>query len=370
MWNNILKGVESFFSPSKTPAPVAQSQPIAGLQFNTPAPANISKSSFSAPASSGVNIQKAVSSGGLSKPSGGSSGGGSSPGPSPSNNSTPPTPSILNGINTMASNIVPSVERATMKPLQNAVGRVGSIGSAGATAANQLYNFPSQMLELIQMGGEGNKLTLGQGGDSFFNQLRTIAGTNYTDPSQFYGAVGNVLNKLNPFYRPVHTYADPSLQQGLSQRDAAIAAANSPAGKVKNLPTNTKGQTGVTPSTKGVIPSPLTGANKNMVPSAVSSANLPANMQGLNSGNTNPALTSQVTPEAMRSLGQMLLRSILGNQSSMNSMSPQLAQALWGAPTAGGGAFGGYNADAAVPSQTSITPSKNIPLPTQPLAMG
>jgi hypothetical protein len=106
-----------------------------------------------------------------------------------------------------------------------------------------------------------------------------------------------------------------------------------------------------------------------MVPSAVSSANLPANFQGLNSGNTNTGLTSQVTPQAIQSLGQMLLRSILGNQSSMNSMSPQLAQALWGAPTATS-SFGGYDSGQAVPSLNSISPSKNIPPTPQPLAMG
>jgi hypothetical protein len=111
---------------------------------------------------------------------------------------------------------------------------------------------------------------------------------------------------------------------------------------------------------RGIMQAPIPTPRGSVVPSAIDSSTLPANMQGLSQSNVNPALASSITPEAIQSIGQMLLRNLLGNQSSLTSMSPGLAQALWGAPTMGS-AFGGYEGGAAVPSQTNIEQPKNLP---------
>lgn len=172
-------------------------------------------------------------------------------------------------------------------------------------------------------------------------------------------------------------FSNPSLWQRLLQQQTPVppapsgqilpSAASTAQGQI--LPSAAKTGAPVAAS-QGVIPSPLGGGRSAPIPSAVSNANLPANFQGLTRANVNPAVAQNITPEAIQAIGQLLLRGLLTNQSALTGLSPGLAQALWGAPTASS-AFGGYaEGGSAVPEQERIKQPTNLPPTPIPLNVG
>jgi hypothetical protein len=391
-WNNVISAVQNYFSPkpavSNTVSNVQNSSPVSTMS-SVPGQYNAASKSYNAP----LKTSSPAPSSTPSSPSYASSSGGSSSG----NNNVPSSsgssqgvsaPSILDGLSTNVENAKAAIARASAPIIGKASKALTTVGTAlnapqlkqgGLGAAGQNWagfqeiiseaerrNLAPQLNEALKQYAEATskyspellkKSGIENYGDLGSQALTAISG-QYGLPDWLKSAVSGLGKELTStdLYRFLQQRQPSNVQTGAAGTLPG-AAKTSTIGQI--LPsaaaTGAPAQADV-----GIIPSPATTPRNAIVPSAVQSAALPANMQGLTSTNVNVPLAKAMTPEAIQSIGQLLLRSILGNQSTMSSLSPGLAQALWGAPTASS-AFGGYEGGAAVPSQTSISQPKNIP---------
>lgn len=359
-FTNLVDSVKNYFSAptTQTSWPSAPTPNYPSVKQSTPSYSSQiqrqSYPSYSAPKSTPtISSQPRISSGGGGV-SGGSSGGGNQS--LPSNNSAP-QPDILDRA---ASKIV-QFERA---PLATTVGGIGKIGQGIVRGANIMGNN-------IQAGTAYTPATP-EAPFSLFQGMQDIAGNpnlNIQDVIDYLkkgaGDVsGRTLWQSIPTKQMLDSISNNRYPYNIA--GTGISTSNLP-GNQNNLPSSLQGAS--QRQAPGVVPSAVEGARGGMVPSGINAATLPANMQGLTQANTNPALTQNMTPEAIQSIGQLLLRSLLGNQSSLTSLSPGIAQALWGAPTASS-AFGGYEGGAAVPNQSRVSQPANLPPVPQPLATG
>lgn len=286
---------------------------------------------------------------------------------------------IANTIANVAKNIVP-VAAPLITSLQEHPGTVGKALTGFGTAIGAPQILPGGAgVEAQGWAGFQQAVEEAKKG-SFLQQLPEIM-SQYSKraqglqgPEQVWGVFGDILNRIrNP---QQGTVAQPNLMQVLQSREAIPTPSTTPTGTLgrlpgistSNVPSAAKGGAPRAQS-KGLIPSPSPSSRGGMVPSAVNAATLPANMANLTSRNVNPALASAITPEAIQSIGQLLLQSLLGNQSGLTGLSPGIAQALWGAPTANM-PFGGYDASAAVPDQERIRQPSNLPPIPGPIAQG
>lgn len=375
-WNNIVNAVQSYFSPKPAVQSSAPSwnQISSSLGNNTPNLNGISTRGTSvapvrrATQSStprGVAVQGPT----YSAPSGGggNSGGWSSNVPSSSGSApqpyVPPTPSILSqGISD-----IKRFASGTPTERQGMVGR--GIDVAGTKLGNILPEFNiSEKLE--SQGGYQAKID---------EAIRNGWLQNIPEYMTGFQRYGDQANQIFNWMQRNRGGGARIEQQNLLQRlqgmllqpsNVKTGAAGTLSGAAKTGAVPDTAKTGAPAQVAtGVVPSPVTTPRGAVVPSKVDTATLPANMQGLTSTSVNVPLAKAITPEAIQSIGQLLLTSLLGNQSPLTSLSPGIAQALWGAPTAAS-AFGGYEGGAAVPSQTSIEQPKNLPPVPQALNQG
>lgn len=357
LWDSLISAVSNFFSAPKTQTswPTAPTPNYPSVNKSTPSySSQISKSSYSAPKSTPTPTMKGVD---VVTPSVGRSGGGV-----PSSSSAPSVSAPSQG------KILPQAASTVAEAAAPVVGKLGkgltTVGTAlkapqivpgGLGAKAQGWAGFQQAVEEAKRGG-----FLGQLPEILSQYSKEAKGIT---PEQVWSLFGDITTKaLNPFYAKP-TVLQPNLSQVLPQGSPSAAVSKLP-GQKMGAPIRTS-QTGV----RSIVPSSTPTPRQGMVPSAVNNQTLPANMQGLTQSNVNPQLAQAITPEAIQSIGQMLLRSMLGNQSSLTSITPGLAQALWGAPNSTS-AFGGYEGGASVPDQQRISQPANLPPVPQPVAQG
>lgn len=389
-WNNIVSAVKSYFSPKpavqNTVSNVQNSSPVS-TRSSVPGQYNAASKSYNAPLKTSSPAPSSTPS--YSAPSYANSGGGSNNVPSSSGSTQGvSSPSILDGLSTNVENAKAAITRASAPIIGKASKALTTVGTAfnapqlkqgGLGAAGQNWagfqelaseaekrNLAPQLNEALKQYAEvasqySPELLKRSGienyGDLGSQALTAISG-QYGLPDWLKSAISGLGKELasTDLYRFLQQRQPSNVQTGAIGRLPGMAK-TSATGQI--LPS--AASTGApAQADTGIIPSPATTPRNAIVPSAVQTAALPANMQGLTSTNVNVPLAKAMTPEAIQSIGQLLLKSILGNQSTMTSLSPGLAQALWGAPTAAS-SFGGYEGGAAVPSQTSIEQPKNIP---------
>ena len=359
-WNNVVNAVQSYFSPKTTSnvSSVQNSSPVSTMS-SVPGQYNAASKSYNAPLKT-TSYSSPVSS---SRPSY-SSGGSSVP-----SNSSAPQPSISDGIPTNIQNAKSAINRVIAPVVGKAGKALTTVGTAlnapqlkpgGLGAAGQDWAGFQEALKEAEKGGFIPQLP-----EAFKNFSESASEISPEDVWNVFSE--SVRKAVNPQWGK-STILNPNLYQYLQNRLPANvrtgAAINLP-GAAKTAATGqilpTAAATGAPAETAtSLIAPPIPSPRGAVVPSAVQPSTLPANMQNLTPTNVNVPLAKAITPEAIQSIGQLLLQSLLGNQSTLTSMSPGIASALWGAPTAGT-SFGGYEGGTAVPSQTSIKQPKNLP---------
>lgn len=376
-WDPLISAVQSFFSPKPqvqsawpiAPKPVYQSTPTPSYtqQVSRSYPSVAPKPSVQ---SRGVAVQGPT----YTAPSRGGSG--TSPSPAITQTPTPtPAPSSKPIPSSALQNVVKSITSSVSPLAQEISPVIGKAGKALTTVGTAL-NAPQ-----IIPGGLG---AAAQGWAGFQQQVEQarkqgwlpdipafMSGVSRFGPATNSDTLNQIWNFVQGLRGGGSYIQTPNLWQTLPQ------GPTTPTGAPTTLPGATQGgqtlpsaaRIGAPQSaTRGIVPSPVTTPRTGIVPSPTGTP-LPANFAGLNRGNVNPALAQAIPAEAIQSIGQLLLQSLLGNQSSLTGITPGLAQALWGAPTASM-PFGGYDASAAVPDQSRIKQPANLPPTPQGVAMG
>ena len=339
-WDSLISAVKSYFTPAPVSKPAAQPSP-APKTSNNYVSTNPALNKYASSAIKNTPTPKTSGSSGGNK-SGGSSGGGSSSGSLPSSGASTPTPGNPSILSTGASTIAKEVQRkiGQIEKVGLPATVLGGLGKAGTAVSSAVL-------------GPGAMSRLGPGNTPFFEEVQNAMGTGD------YGKLWKLITGTGEALTKPGDVSGRTLQQSLPVNVPPAAR-----GGQKPLPTAQS----ATGARQGSIVAPAV-SNKGVPAPATSPANLPANMQGLNQSNVNPALAQNMTPEAVQSIGQLLLRSLLGNQSALTGLNPGIAQALWGAPTMGS-SFGGYDGGMTVPDQTRVQQPANLPPIPQPIAQG